>query len=63
LTGGDVSWQVHPGCRSRTDNSESPNPQCSNGVDDDADGNTDHSEDPGCRSPRDNSEGSDTPAV
>lgn len=36
-------------------------PQCSDGIDNDSDGKTDHPADPGCDSPTDNSENSDLP--
>lgn len=45
----DADYPADPGCTSPTDPTESPNPSCSNGSDDDGDGLVDI-QDPGCHS-------------
>lgn len=44
------------------DNTPPPEPQCSDGADNDMDGQTDSPSDPGCESADDDSEGPDPPA-
>ncbi|MCB0334778.1 MAG: hypothetical protein KDD62_00690 [Bdellovibrionales bacterium] len=53
-------WVGHrdPSCNAPGD-TEKNLPQCSDGIDNDSDGQIDHPKDPGCSSPTDNNEGDD----
>ena len=53
---GLVDFPADPECTSNSDPSESANPQCSDGIDNDADGRIDYSNDPECEELLDTSE-------
>ena len=59
LAGGDVELEVTTSEASAWNFGLSTNPQCSDEIDNDDDGQTDHPNDPGCASPADDSEAPD----